>query len=263
MSTEEVVSLSADTYEERWSNSNNKVYYLNLSNNQSQWEKPTEYKELILLKVYPVRASHLLVKHNQSRRPSSWKQAEITRTKEEALEIISAFRKKITEENVDFASLASVESDCSSAKNGGDLGYFGGPSKVKMQEEFDRATFALEVGQLSEPVESASGIHLILSELVKLGLAEYEDNRDKEIIFIYWKKPNEWADLIYKWVFDNGLVNTICTVFELIHGENTEGEEFHNLDERIMKKALNILNKNGKAQIFSGSNPEELGVKFY
>jgi len=35
-----------------------------------------------------VQASHILVKHRDSRRPSSWKEDKITRTKEEALEII-------------------------------------------------------------------------------------------------------------------------------------------------------------------------------
>ncbi|ETE68950.1 Peptidyl-prolyl cis-trans isomerase NIMA-interacting 1, partial [Ophiophagus hannah] len=36
-----------------------------------------------------VRCSHLLVKHNQSRRPSSWREDKITRSKEEALELIN------------------------------------------------------------------------------------------------------------------------------------------------------------------------------
>ena len=35
-----------------------------------------------------VQASHILVKHRQSRRPASWKQEQITRSKEEALEIL-------------------------------------------------------------------------------------------------------------------------------------------------------------------------------
>lgn len=37
-----------------------------------------------------VRCSHLLVKHNQSRRPSSWREQNITRTKDEALELIQS-----------------------------------------------------------------------------------------------------------------------------------------------------------------------------
>lgn len=35
-----------------------------------------------------VQASHILVKHRDSRRPSSWRTDKITRTKEEALEIL-------------------------------------------------------------------------------------------------------------------------------------------------------------------------------
>jgi hypothetical protein len=35
-----------------------------------------------------VQASHLLVKHRDSRRPSSWREENITRSKEEALEIL-------------------------------------------------------------------------------------------------------------------------------------------------------------------------------
>ena len=39
---------------------------------------------------YQVQASHLLVKHRESRRPSSWKQDKIIRSKEEALEILKS-----------------------------------------------------------------------------------------------------------------------------------------------------------------------------
>ena len=60
---------------------------------------------------------------------------------------------------VGFAELASKESDCGSAKRGGDLGLFG---RGQMQKPFEDATFALEVGQLSEPVQSDSGTHLIM-----------------------------------------------------------------------------------------------------
>ena len=37
---------------------------------------------------FQVQSSHLLVKHRESRRPSSWKESNITRTKEEALEML-------------------------------------------------------------------------------------------------------------------------------------------------------------------------------
>ena len=57
-----------------------------------------------------------------------------------------------------FEELASQYSDCSSAKRGGDLGPFG---KGQMQKPFEDATFALKVGELSEPVSTDSGVHII------------------------------------------------------------------------------------------------------
>jgi NIMA-interacting peptidyl-prolyl cis-trans isomerase 1 len=55
--------------------------------------------------------------------------------------------------------LAKKFSDCSSARVGGDLGSFG---RGKMQKAFEDAAFSLKVGELSKPVVSDSGIHLIL-----------------------------------------------------------------------------------------------------
>ncbi|XP_016113652.1 peptidyl-prolyl cis-trans isomerase NIMA-interacting 1-like [Sinocyclocheilus grahami] len=75
--------------------------------------------------VEKVRCSHLLVKHNQSRRPSSWREENITRSKEEALQLIHKYIEQIKSGEEDFESLASQFSDCSSARNGGDLGLFG------------------------------------------------------------------------------------------------------------------------------------------
>ncbi|CAH3025045.1 unnamed protein product [Porites evermanni] len=139
-------------WEKRTSKSTGKTYYFNRETNTSQWEKPTESSQR-------VRASHLLVKHNQSRRPSSWKQDKITRSKDEALEIIKGYQKDILSGKATLQELATTESDCSSAKNEGDLGFFG---PGQMQRPFEEATFALEIGELSEPVLTDSGIHLIL-----------------------------------------------------------------------------------------------------
>jgi len=58
----------------------------------------------------------------------------------------------------DFATLAKAESDDSSARKGGDLGYFG---KGKMVKAFEKAAFALKKGEISEPVKSRFGWHII------------------------------------------------------------------------------------------------------
>lgn len=54
---------------------------------------------------------------------------------------------------------AYLFSDCSSARSGGDLGFFG---KGQMQKPFEDNTYALQVGQLSDIVSTDSGKHLIL-----------------------------------------------------------------------------------------------------
>jgi len=53
----------------------------------SQWERP-EKPASNLPGPEQVQCSHILVKHKDSRRPSSWREENITRTKEEAREIL-------------------------------------------------------------------------------------------------------------------------------------------------------------------------------
>ena len=94
--------------------------------------------------------------------PTSWKDPEgkviRARTKEQAIAQLTALRQQVVDGKADLATLAARESDCSSAKAGGDLGRFG---RGSMQKPFEDATYALKVGELSGVVDTASGVHII------------------------------------------------------------------------------------------------------
>jgi peptidyl-prolyl cis-trans isomerase C len=86
--------------------------------------------------VSKIRASHILVdKHSQALL---------------VLEEIKAGN--------DFKALARERSTCPSRKRGGDLGFFG---RGQMVKEFERAAFGLKVGEVSEPVKTQFGYHII------------------------------------------------------------------------------------------------------
>ncbi|CAO3600175.1 unnamed protein product [Absidia cylindrospora] len=102
----------------RHSRTYNKDYYFNPVTKESRWDVPPKQDN------ERVRASHLLVKHAESRRPSSWREENITRTKDEALKILEGYQKQIEDGVETLSALATNYSDCSSAKRGGDLGYF-------------------------------------------------------------------------------------------------------------------------------------------
>ncbi|KAA0150151.1 hypothetical protein FNF27_07242 [Cafeteria roenbergensis] len=135
-----------------------RTYYFNTVTGKSQWDAPTS-AAVAPAGPATVRASHILVKHAGSRRPASWRADPITISKEEALEKLAGIRRAIVAGEADFAEVASKESDCSSARRGGDLGEFG---RGQMQRPFEEATYALKVGELSGTVDTDSGVHIIL-----------------------------------------------------------------------------------------------------
>ncbi|MCJ1412978.1 Peptidyl-prolyl cis-trans isomerase NIMA-interacting protein 1 [Ptychographa xylographoides] len=164
-------------WEVRHSNSKNLPYYFNPEVKESRWEPPPG-TDTEALKAYmashhssapirspaaakdsnKIRAAHLLIKHKDSRRPSSWRENEITRTKDEAVSTLLGHEARIRSGQTSLGELAVTESDCSSARKRGDLGFFG---HGDMQKEFEEAAFALKPGEVSHVVETASGVHLI------------------------------------------------------------------------------------------------------
>jgi peptidyl-prolyl cis-trans isomerase C len=83
-----------------------------------------------------IRASHILVE-----------------SKATAMEIYNTIKS-----GSEFSKLASQYSTCPSKQQGGDLGQFG---RGQMVKPFEDAAFSLQVGAISEPIQTQFGYHLI------------------------------------------------------------------------------------------------------
>ncbi|KAJ1955605.1 Vacuolar protein-sorting-associated protein 25 [Linderina pennispora] len=104
----------------------------------------------------------------------------------------------------------------------------------------------------------------IVDELVKQGNAVWVGPKHtKDMCLVFWRKPEEWAAMIHQWVTDRGMINTVLTVYELTNGDDTGDQEFSGLDTVVLRRALDILQSQGKAQLFVGSSDDDLGVKFF
>ena len=117
-----------------------------------------------------VKASHILVD-----------------TEEEALKVIERINK-----GEDFAELAKeLSTDTGSGANGGDLDYF---NYAQMVKPFSEAAFALETGEVSQPVKSDFGYHIIkLTDKIVNGEITVESEKDK---LIEYYKMSKFEDLL-------------------------------------------------------------------
>jgi len=84
---------------------------------------------------------------------------------------------------------------------------------------------------------------------------------EKSSAWIWWRKPEEWANVIASWVDETGQKGTVLTLYELVQGEATEKQDFYAMDMEVLRKCLNTLVKKGKAQVFG--TDDQQGVKFF
>ncbi|MCJ7842593.1 peptidylprolyl isomerase [Lederbergia sp. NSJ-179] len=86
--------------------------------------------------------------------------------------------KKKLDEGEDFATLAKEYSkDKANAESGGELGFFG---KGKMEKEFEDKAFSTKVGDISDPVKTKHGYHIIkVTDKKEAKKAKLEDHKDE------------------------------------------------------------------------------------
>ncbi|XP_050741917.1 uncharacterized protein LOC108031038 [Drosophila biarmipes] len=117
-----------------------------------------------------LRCKHILVKHRESDKCSSYRKRVVKRTKEQALHKILQARDLISAGQIEFAELAKVISDCCSARNGGDLGPF---KLTQTCFGFEKKVLRLNINELSDIFETKAGYHILLRTAVNDKNEEY------------------------------------------------------------------------------------------
>lgn len=103
---------------------------------EEEAKKFYEVNPLVFKRDYEIKASHILVDDENKAKEISEK----------------------LKNGEDFIKLANEHSKCPSKSAGGDLGFF---SKGMMVPEFEAAAFGLKIGDISDPVKSQFGYHII------------------------------------------------------------------------------------------------------
>jgi len=126
-----------------------------------------------------VKASHVLIDTRNLKT-----EAELAEAKKK-IDIV----KVQIDNGADFAEMAKKFSECPSAENGGDIGFF--QRKGSIVEEFAVVAFAMEVGDISEPVKTQFGYHIIKVTEKEAGKeVKYADVADM-VDFVYMQIKTE------------------------------------------------------------------------
>jgi len=108
----------------------------------------------------------------------------LVETEDEAKAVVAELKK-----GTDFAELAKAKSKDPGSADGGDLGYF---TKDQMVPEFSEVAFKLDKGQLSEPVKSQFGWHVIkVEDKRERQPPEFEKVKDQLENFLVRKSQSE------------------------------------------------------------------------
>lgn len=109
---------------------------------------------------------------------------------------------------------------------------------------------------MSSP-EGGSRAEFISTSAKKKSGVEEEGGR----VWIYWRRPEEWAAALEEWVDRTGQKGVVLTLYEIVEGDASRKEEFWGMEVELLQRSLAVCVRRGKAQIFGGEGSE--GVKFF
>ncbi|KAK8884169.1 positive regulation of chromatin silencing at rDNA [Tritrichomonas musculus] len=139
-----------------------RFFYYDPVKNITQWIRPSPMPGYEGQWPLYMRCAHILIKHTKSRNPKTHNKGkqfkDVTLTREQALNQIKSLRNDILKGDRIFEKIAKKYSDCSSYQVNGDLDW---KMDGELEPDFVKCARNLKIGEISEPVETRSGWHII------------------------------------------------------------------------------------------------------
>ncbi|KZP17555.1 ESCRT-II complex, vps25 subunit [Athelia psychrophila] len=104
-----------------------------------------------------------------------------------------------------------------------------------------------------------SHLSYIFADMVAKNVAGYEPPKQTRSILVYWRLPEEWAEVLHGWVTSTAQLNTIMTFYEIT--DPPIESPLTDLPLPLLRQAIAILGKTGRAQIIAVADGE--GVRFF
>ncbi|CAL1714314.1 unnamed protein product [Somion occarium] len=98
----------------------------------------------------------------------------------------------------------------------------------------------------------------ILEQMAAKNQLVYDPPKQSRSALLYWRTPEEWAEVLHEWASTTGQLNTILTFYEII--EPPVPSPLSGIPMQILRKAIHILTKTNRAQIIAVADGE--GVRF-
>jgi peptidyl-prolyl cis-trans isomerase C len=164
---------------------------------ETQWAGKTDVNEAEAKKYFDentkrfdvpeqIRASHILIKYEVGD-PNADPNGAKAKAKAKAQDLLEQIK-----DGADFVELAKAHSHCPSAPRGGDLGFF---PRGETTPQFEKTAFKLEIGQISDIVETEYGYHIIKTTDHKdATVISFEQAKDNIIKELTEKKQLDFAE---------------------------------------------------------------------
>ncbi|KAJ7729674.1 ESCRT-II complex vps25 subunit [Mycena maculata] len=104
-----------------------------------------------------------------------------------------------------------------------------------------------------------SYLSVILATMVSKNQATYDPPGQTRSALLYWRSPDEWAEVLHGWAISTGQLNTILTFYEI--ADPPVPSPLSNIPMNLLRKAIAVLAKTSRSQLIAVADGE--GVRLF